>query len=887
MRKLSLFLLVFLLVSKVVLADDGVWMQFGQNDQKTGISGEEFLPPIRMSMNWNVILPNGSDYESAPPSQSVVYNDKLYISFKDSNSSTKNEGIKIIGVDDGKTYDTREMKVTSSGGEAPYIPPPAIYNSENGIKLVAGDGNGSLQIFNLNSGLNRTIPLAREGQGIISPPTISDKYAILGSGASDVYVVDLDTERLKYTLDVKSAITCSPAVFNNQILFGDNKGYFYSYNLINGRQIFQIDPTTQFKISSSPCITLYNGIRYAVYGSSKGMVHRVTISNDPGYGGEDTFTAEKSDGDFEFWATPTVVNGFIFIGGSNGKFYKISLRDMTVVDVINLGQPIWSQATSSGDYLYVCTAEKGDPQGHNPGYLHVIKISTFNEVQKELQRIDSGSVTSPTIAGGYMFVSSKSGKIYRFEPTRGSLVVEPEEIFIGTLRVGPRGDGKQTYEFEIKNIGNKESAFSGSISILEDSESSSSWLSIDKPYFFETGKIKVFVDPSSQRPMDTEFKGKIIIKGDNRIGEAVVTVRVTFAKDDPFIQISDFNALNIGKIQQGPEVIRNFKVRLADGEKEKWVVLDFIPSDSWIIVSPTRITLDETGGFSIAVTIDTQKLPLGEKSGYIEIQGKVKNDPKTLKIPVRINILEQEARIITPERSKQEIVIKDCFVKETKTVSFTFSNDGGKFLVAGDVKSDVPWLKAKFDKDQDKETLNLICTITPNSDLWPGQTYIAKITAYVNDLPYRLEVVVKTNIPTQCKIEFIIGKTNYFVNGREIKMDAAPYISNKGSTMVPIRYISDPLKYFLGAVVEWIAELKTVLFTINMTTLRLVIGYSNAIIEYPEGTIDTKPLQSPPEIVKGRTFVPPRIIGETFGADVLWDAKTKKATFIFKTNPEE
>ena len=100
---------------------------------------------------------------------------------------------------------------------------------------------------------------------------------------------------------------------------------------------------------------------------------------------------------------------------------------------------------------------------------------------------------------------------------------------------------------------------------------------------------------------------------------------------------------------------------------------------------------------------------------------------------------------------------------------------------------------------------------------------------------------------------------------------------------LPIRFIAEPLEKFYGAEIEWIADLKTVLFTLGDTTLRLRIGNTNAYIERADGSVDSVEMNSAAEIVDGRTFIPPRTIAETFGAEVNWNPDQRRADFIFST----
>ena len=149
------------------------------------------------------------------------------------------------------------------------------------------------------------------------------------------------------------------------------------------------------------------------------------------------------------------------------------------------------------------------------------------------------------------------------------------------------------------------------------------------------------------------------------------------------------------------------------------------------------------------------------------------------------------------------------------------------------------------------------------------------------------ETIEISGVEVQAKIEIIgiikrskltvkvtIGSFDAFINNLKTKLDAAPYIS-KGTTMVPLRLISTGL----GFEVEWVKDLNTVIINLGDNRfLRLVIGYKKAIIEESDSSIKQLDLATPPEIQKGRTFIPLRFIGEIMGAIVEWNSKERSAT---------
>ena len=100
------------------------------------------------------------------------------------------------------------------------------------------------------------------------------------------------------------------------------------------------------------------------------------------------------------------------------------------------------------------------------------------------------------------------------------------------------------------------------------------------------------------------------------------------------------------------------------------------------------------------------------------------------------------------------------------------------------------------------------------------------------------------------------------VNKFVIFIDAPPKLIND-TTMVPLRLISD----FLGIKVEWISEDNGVRLTSNNDKeIFLRIGSTEGL---------TKSVV-PPFIIKGRTYVPLRYIGENFHSLVIWDGGERK-----------
>ncbi|TYP51333.1 N-acetylmuramoyl-L-alanine amidase [Thermosediminibacter litoriperuensis] len=100
-----------------------------------------------------------------------------------------------------------------------------------------------------------------------------------------------------------------------------------------------------------------------------------------------------------------------------------------------------------------------------------------------------------------------------------------------------------------------------------------------------------------------------------------------------------------------------------------------------------------------------------------------------------------------------------------------------------------------------------------------------------------------------------------YINQKKIESDVAPIIYN-GRTLVPIRVISE----HLGAAVHWDDRERTVRVASGEKLIILKINDTRAFVNQKPVTLDV-----PAMIVKNRTMVPLRFLGEYLGAKVSWD----------------
>jgi len=159
-------------------------------------------------------------------------------------------------------------------------------------------------------------------------------------------------------------------------------------------------------------------------------------------------------------------------------------------------------------------------------------------------------------------------------------------------------------------------------------------------------------------------------------------------------------------------------------------------------------------------------------------------------------------------------------------------------------------------------------TFTAKIVLQPGQN---KITIVSTKEGVKSEKVIYVKYIKSIVMKLQVGNSNAIVNGSVVSLDAPPVIINN-RTLVPLRFISESF----GAKVEWDPVLRIVDVSFNGVEIRLQIDNKLASVNGKKVVLD-----SPPQIIKGRTMVPLRFIVESFDAHVEWDGNTQTITITY------
>jgi len=128
------------------------------------------------------------------------------------------------------------------------------------------------------------------------------------------------------------------------------------------------------------------------------------------------------------------------------------------------------------------------------------------------------------------------------------------------------------------------------------------------------------------------------------------------------------------------------------------------------------------------------------------------------------------------------------------------------------------------------------------------------------------------------KAIFVVGQSNYIVDGQTMQMDAQTFIENN-RTYVPVRYLA----LALGVAekdITW--QSPNVTLKLADTELKLAEGSKTLTVNGQQIQMDVVVLNK-----KGRTYLPARWVAEAFGYAVKWQPETQTVLIGPPEKPEE
>ncbi|MDD4663762.1 MAG: copper amine oxidase N-terminal domain-containing protein [Caldisericia bacterium] len=372
---------------------------------------------------------------------------------------------------------------------------------------------------------------------------------------------------------------------------------------------------------------------------------------------------------------------------------------------------------------------------------------------------------------------------------------------------------------------------------------------------------------------------EVTIKADNRIEilDAMITItsdggKATIPIHAEIVDMIQFDQpkVDFGTIDITDPLLLKRTNSITNLTQRK-VELKVTSNENWMDVQPKLITLTPGGKqiFEVELIKEVLLKNVNKYNGSVS----VKSENKTWTIPVTVQTIKTNPKLIWLKEQSDSIDFKKPVVEgKSIKVKLVFSNAGtGKLKANASLKKENKWTvdKTEFELTNNETTALYLSMETKNlKEQIISNTLIVSSNGGELSIPFEVRIIP---IPI-VRIKLWIGKRTAFINENPYLLDEVSYIKNS-TTMVPLRFISEAF----NATVEWIAEGKgKIIITLGIKVIVLKIDQKIAYINDIEYRIST-----PPEIRKGRTFVPIRFISEAFGATIDWKAVTQEINITF------
>lgn len=539
---------------------------------------------------------------------------------------------------------------------------------------------------------------------------------------------------------------------------------------------------------------------------------------------------------FEFTKDPPLDKIEVSQQEINLGVHKIPKRFQTSFQVMNLGiNPVVANLSSSSPYLSM-------------DFDHVT-LGGYEE-QKIIITLITEKLT-PKVFLEKVSITSEFGNIdvtIKFELVLTPLIkLSLSRIDFGTCFNGD----KKTEKIIISN------QFKGRIQGTVTTYST--WVGLSIFSFTTTSEVELTVSLKALNLAAKVYDGSITIVSDGG------TIGIPIHMEILDTVLFDKKEINFGKIDIESLPINSMALLITNNTDQP-LLLDFTKTVDWFEIdpSPTKLSANEKK------VIKVKLIPEKMKEVNQQYQGTL-----TIDVPFSIYQVNVKAFVsqippliqwLTDVPNQQEI--RDKLVMGNSWEEIVRITNQGKGVLAGSAK----W-------EQSNSSFRLF---NFKFSLQPGELHEFKIKFDASGSKpdvYKNKLLIESNggnLVIPCSIEVLplpdqwviiqlfIGKTTALINDQAIKLESPPYIT-KGTTMVPLRFISEAFK----AKTEWFSVGKgRILISLAGKEIMLDIGKP---VAYING--DKLLLQAAPEIKNGRTFVPVRFIAEAFGATVEWISK--------------
>jgi outer membrane protein assembly factor BamB len=370
-------------------------------------------------------------------------------------SPTVSDGYVYVGSNDDKVYqlNASDMSLVNN-----YTTGSDVWSSPTVSGGYVYVGSQDDKVYQLNATDMSLVNNYTTGDNVLSSATVSDGYVYVGSWDEKVYQLNASDMSFVNSYTTGLDVWSSPTVSNGYVYVGsfDDKVYQLNANNIsknpsellhnetnvaNGTTVtydwtgLSNDTTYSWsaEVSDQTSTTETEIQSFEVQSQEPPVIESLSPpDNYTTYLDYVQLSATVTDADLDsmnvsFYSgtpenrsytigdyvksSPTVSNGYVYVGSFDNKVYQLDASDMSFVNSYTTGSLVFSSPTVSDGYVYV---------GSHDDKVYQLNASDMSFVNS----YTTGSVvrSSPTVSDGYVYVGSEDNKVYQLNASDMSLV---------------------------------------------------------------------------------------------------------------------------------------------------------------------------------------------------------------------------------------------------------------------------------------------------------------------------------------------------------------------------------------------------------------------------------------------------------------------------------
>ena len=279
--------------------------------------------------------------------------------------------------------------------------------------------------------------------GFEATVVIADGLVFAGSLDGELYVLDLDSGKLKWHYHTDLGFTAPAAVKDGRVFVGDAVGRFYCFDAATGEPLWGFEGTAEISSGAN----FYQD--KVLFGSQDATLYCLDAAT-----GKEAWTYTIGD---QIRCSPTVVEGHAFLAGCDARLHIIDLDKGEAVGTVEIDAPTGSTPAAAGNRVYfgtegasffcinwreakiewVVRSPRNMPFRSSAALVDEAVI--FGSRDKRVYALDpndghelwsfttkSRVDSSPVIVGSRVFVGSSDGRLYALDVKTGKKVWEYE-----------------------------------------------------------------------------------------------------------------------------------------------------------------------------------------------------------------------------------------------------------------------------------------------------------------------------------------------------------------------------------------------------------------------------------------------------------------------------